>query len=243
MKGHVKITKIYDDHEEVVVDDSNILTAGTSVEIIDVMTGAAGLLESLKPAYFQVGGKAIDDSGDGTTTYYGKEGSSLFYSLSNPITDIVYAGRLYGEETNVENEFLYRSFLASSVLATCATATYQEMFFVSAPLSAIQVSSTEDQELFGRIESVHRSKVFIDTFDVRIKLDRHTLVGYGIQEIGLFSENPFGYRDHRPLLLAYKKLPHNKKITNRGQWDLLIEWSIGFLGNSKIYDFVTPGTQ
>ena len=242
MKGHVKITKIYDDHEEVVVDDSNILTTGTSIEIVDVMTGAAGLLEPLKPAYFQVGGKAIDDY-EGTTTYYGTEGSSLFYSLSNPITDSAVGGKLYGEETNVENEFLYRSFLASSVLATCATATYQEMFFVSAPLSAIQVSSTEDQELFGRIESVHRSKVFIDTFDVRIKLDRHTLVGYGIQEIGLFSENPFGYSEDRPLLLAYKKLPYNKKITNKGQFDLLIEWSIGFLGNSKIYDFVTPGTQ
>jgi len=243
MKGHVKITKIYDDHEEVVVDDSNILTTGTSIEIVDVMTGAAGLLAPLKPAYFQVGGKAIDDSGLGATTYYNEEGSSIFYSLSNPFTDANNAGRLFGEETNVESEFLYRSFLASSVLATCATATYQEMFFVSAPLSAIQVSSTEDKELFGRIESVHRSKVFIDSFDVRIKLDKHTLVGYAVQEIGLFSENPFGYSEHRPLLLAYKKLPYNKKITNKGQFDLLIEWSIGFLGNSKIYDFITPGTQ
>ena len=41
MKGHLKITKVYDDHEEVVIDESNILTEGFKIDVVSVLTGRA----------------------------------------------------------------------------------------------------------------------------------------------------------------------------------------------------------
>ena len=39
--------------------------------------------------------------------------------------------------------------------------------------------------------------------------------------------------------MAYKSL--DEAITKRNEFKLLIEWSIGFLGNTNIYDSITPG--
>lgn len=226
MKGHLKVTKIYDTHEEVVVDDNNLLTDGMSVEIVDVMTGDANLINELRPYYLQVGVSSIDL----LNTHYNGEGSSLFYHLSSPVSAV----SLYGDESTTELYNLYRSFIASSDNAAADTPVYQEMLFVSAPLSATLVSSTVAKEWFGKVGEYRRTKTFIDTVDVRMRFDKKTLVSQVIQEFGLFSKNPHGYKEDRPFLLAYKKL--GGTITKTSDFELLIEWSIGFLGNSKLYD-------
>ena len=167
----------------------------------------------------------------------GQEGSSLFYHLSAPLT----TAEAYGDETSLELDHLYRSFIASSDDAAAANPVYEEMLFSAAPLSATTVSSTSTKEWFGVVEPVLRTKIFIDTFEVRLKLDRKAANGQVLTEFGLFAKNPFGYKDDTPLLLAYKKL--QTSITKREDFDLLIEWSIGFVGNPAIYDNVTPGFQ
>ena len=166
----------------------------------------------------------------------GQEGSSLFYHLSAPLT----TAEAYGDETSLELDHLYRSFIASSDDAAAANPVYEEMLFSAAPLSATTVSSTSTKEWFGVVEPVLRTKIFIDTFEVRLKLDRKAANGQVLTEFGLFAKNPFGYKDDTPLLLAYKKL--QTSITKREDFDLLIEWSIGFVGNPGVYDNVTPGS-
>lgn len=232
MHGHIKVTKIYDDHKEVVVDDHNLLAAGMAVEIVDVLTGDIGLPTPIKPAYIQVGTSRMDYNFVGVG---GQEGSSLFYHVSAPLT----TAEAYGDETTLELEHLYRSFIASSADAAAANPVYEEMLFSAAPLSATTVSSTLTKEWFGRVYPNHKTKIFIDTFDVRLKLDKHTANDQVLTEFGLFSLNPFGYKDNTPLLLAYKKLAGS--ITKKPDFDLLIEWSIGFVGNPPIYDNVTAG--
>ena len=101
MKGHLKVTKIYDDHEEVVLDENNLLAEGMSVEIVDVMTGDANLPSELKPYYLQVGTNRVGYTENA-------EGSSLFYHISSPINSV----SLYGDETELELNNLYRSFIA-----------------------------------------------------------------------------------------------------------------------------------
>ena len=233
MQGHIKVTKIYDDHKEVVLDDNNLLTAGIAVEIVDIMTGDIGLITPIKPAYLQVGtGKMNLNFND----VAGQEGSSIFYHLSAPLT----TAEAYGDETSLELNHLYRSFIASSFDLDRDSVIYEEMLFSAAPLSATTVSSTSTKEWFGVVEPVLRTKIFIDTFEVRLKLDRKAANGQVLTEFGLFAKNPFGYKDDTPLLLAYKKL--QTSITKREDFDLLIEWSIGFVGNPGVYDNVTPGS-
>jgi hypothetical protein len=224
MRGNLKVTKIYDDHQEVVVNDNNMLVQGFLVDIVAVMTGEALNIPSITPGYCQLGA-----SGMGLPT---GDASNIFYHLSAPLSTV---GQ-YGDETAIELEYLNRSFLAST--ADEGT-TYGEMLFSSAPTSSTTLSSTEGKHWFIPIPERDITKNFLDSIEVRIELDKNTANGIGIREFGLFSKNPGFYKNHNPLMVAYKQL--DEPLTKGGDFKLLIEWSIGFLGNTNIYDYVTPG--
>lgn len=233
MQGHLKVTEIYDDHQEVVVDECNMLTDGISVDIVDILVGDTAVLGGIKPNYLQVGVSTVDydDSTDG---------SSTFFHLSTPLS----TADSYGNESYLELRNLYRSFVASSQDAAAANPVYQEMLFASAPLSATTPSSTPQKEWFAVVKPQHKSKIFLDCFAVRLKLDKNSANGYVLNEFGLFSKNPFGYKEDRPLLIAYKRLGVDgvtEPITKRAEFELLVEWSVGFIGNSTTYDNVSPG--
>jgi hypothetical protein len=229
MRGHVKVTKIYDTHREVVVDDNNLLVDGFGAEIVDVLTGNSDKLPyKMRPYYLQVG-----DSSIGYTSI-SNDTSTVFYKLSSPFTLSD-----YGDSTNLEIDNLYRSILASSTDPEAASPVYEEMLFTSAPVSAIEVSSTKTKEWFGVINPDYKTKLFMETFEVRMKFSRETLAGKQIKEFGLFSKNPYGYKDDRPFLLAYKSI--SAGFTKTSDFELLLEWSIGFLNNSKVYDRLHKG--
>ena len=224
MRGHLKVTKIYDDHQKVVVDDNNMLVQGFVVDIVSIMTGEAINIPSITPGYFQLGVRGMGIPGG--------DASDIFYHLSAPLSTV---GQ-YGDNTSVELNYLNRSFLAST--ADGGT-TYAEMLFSSAPTSSTTLSSTSEKHWFAPIPERGITKNFLDSIEVRLELDKNTANGIAIREFGLFSKNPASYRKDKPLLVAYKQL--NEPFTKLGEFKLLIEWSIGFLGNTNIYDYITPG--
>lgn len=229
MRGHVKVTKIYDTHEEVVVDDNNLLVDGFGTEIVDIMTGNANKLPvKMRPYYLQVGASSMG------YTAVSNDTSTVFYKLSSPFTLSD-----YGDATNLEMENLYRSMLVSSTDPEAASPVYEEMLFTSAAVSATEVSSTSTKEWFGILDPDYKTKLFMETFEVRMKFSRDTLAGKQIKEFGLFAKNPYGYKGDRPFLLAYKSIPAG--FTKTSDFELLLEWSIGFLNNSKVYDRLHKG--
>ena len=224
MKGHLKVTKIYDDHQEVIVDDRNMLAQGFKVDIVSIMTGEALGIPSITPGYFQLGASGM--------TIPGGDASDIFYHLSTPLSTV---GQ-YGDETSVELHYLNRSFLAST--ADGGT-TYAEMLFSSAPTSSTTLSSTEGKHWFVPIPERDITKNYLDSIEIRLELDKNTANGIAIREFGLFSKNPGFYKNNKPFLVAYKQL--DEPFTKQGTFKLLIDWSIGFLGNTNIYDNITPG--
>jgi hypothetical protein len=239
MHGHVKVTKIYDDHKEVVVDENNMIVQGMKVDVVSILTGEALSIPSIIPGYFQVGVQAnvlpLTDASD------------IFYQLSAPLS----APSQYGEETSLELERLERSFVASTADPgpILTTAVYQELFLTSAAyVSATLTSATVPGgggaqggtgDWFVPIPQTNITKNYLDSVEIRIELDNQTANGIALKEFGLFSKNPASYKNNKPLLVAYKSL--DQPITKRHEFSLLIEWSIGFLGNTNIYDSVTPG--
>ena len=224
MRGHVKVTKIYDDHEEVVVNDHNILTEGFKIDIVSILTGEAVKLPDLVPGYIQIGTDTVDYN------LQSDDVSGLFYQVCAPLTNAN-----YGDETELYLEELYRSFMAST---NDSGATYSEMLFASSPASSTVVSATPDREWFGVVQSNYRTKFFLDNIEVRLELDKKTANGVAITEFGLFNKNPHNYKEDRPFLMAYKKI--GTAITKRPEFKLLVEWSIGFPGNTNSFDFVFP---
>ena len=233
MGGHLKVTKIYDDRKEVVVNDSNMLVRGLVVDIVSILTGEAVSVPSITPGYIQLGVSGMNPSRDGGSA------SDIFYHLSAPLSTTTQ----YGDETTLELQKLNRSFLAST--ADSGT-TYSEMLFLStdvssAPASSIETSSTSDKHWFIPIPRTNITKTYLDSIEVSIVLDKNTANGILLREFGLFSKNPISYKNDKPLLVAYKQL--SEPLTKRSEFKLLIEWSIGFLGNSNIYDNITPGVK
>ena len=228
MRGHLKVTKIYDDHQEVIVDESNMLAQGFKVDIVSILTGEALNVPSITPGYFQLGASGMNVIENAPIA----AASDIFYHLSAPLSTTTQ----YGNETSIELEYLNRSFLAST--ADGGT-TYSEMLSVSAPLSSITLSASLDKQWFAPIPERDITKNYLDSIEVRLELDKNTANGIAIREFGLFSKNPGFYKNNKPLLVAYKQL--NAPFTKRGDFKLLIDWSIGFLGNTNIYDYITPG--
>ena len=224
MRGHVKVTKIYDDHQEVVVNDNNMLVQGFVVNIVSILTGEALSIPSITPGYFQLGASGmVLPTGDA---------SDIFYQLSAPLSTTTQ----YGDDTSIELEYLNRSFVAST---DDGGTTYAELLFSSAPASSTTVSSTSNREWFVPIPQADITKDYLDSIEVRLEIDKNTANGIDIREFGLFSKNPASYKKDKPMLVAYKQL--NEPFTKTGSFKLLVEWSIGFLGSTNIYDYITPG--
>jgi len=228
MKGHLRVTEIYDDHQNVVIDDNNMLTAGFTLDIVSVLTGEATNIPSIKPSYFQIGASAM--------TFPTGDASDVFYHLSAPLSTV---GQ-YGYDTPLEIKRLNRSFLASSHDATADSPVYQELLFSSAPLSATTPSSSPTTQMFIPIAPENITKNYLGSVEVRLELDKNTANGILIREFGLFAKNPNSYKKDKPLLVAYKKLEDSKPLSKSGQFKLFIEWSIGVL-NINSYDTITPG--
>ena len=229
MRGHLKVTEIYDDHQNVVVDDSNMLTEGFTFDIISVLTGEATNVPSIKPAYFQVGASAM--------TIPTGEASGIFYHLSAPLSTIPQ----YGEGTSLELNKLNRSFLASTAGDVLdKSAGWEEILFSSVVVSATTPSAEATTQLFVPIPKENITKNYLGSMEVRLELDKDTANGILIREFGLFAKNPNSYRKDKPLLIAYKKLEETKPIAKSSQFKLFIEWNIGVLTINS-YDTVTPG--
>jgi hypothetical protein len=164
----------------------------------------------------------------------GREARSndIFYNLSAPLTTTTQ----YGDNTSIELEYLNRSFLASTA---DGGGSYEEMLYASAPASSTQISATLDKHWFVPIPERDITKDYLDSIEVRLELDKNTANGIAIREVGLFSRNTGFYKNNKPFLVAYRQLKNS--ITKRSEFKLLIEWSIGFLGNTNIYDNITPG--
>jgi hypothetical protein len=228
MHGHVKVTKIYDDHKEVVVDENNMIVQGLKVDVVSILTGESLSVPSIVPGYIQVGIQANGVSAITTAA------SDIFYQLSAPLSTTTQ----YGDETTIELEYLNRSFVAST---EDGGETYSEMLFVSAPVSSTTLSATLDKHWFVPIPPTDITKNYLDSIEVRLELDNQTANGIALREFGLFSKNTGNYKNNKPLLVAYKSL--DEAITKRSEFKLLVEWSIGFLGNTNIYDSITPGLK
>ena len=122
------------------------------------------------------------------------------------------------------------------------TATYSEMLWLSAAEASTTISATlhtSGGEWFVPIQETHIAKNYIDSIEISLKLDKNTANDILIREFGLFSKNAAAYKNNKPFLIAYKQL--NAPITKKSEFSLLIEWSIGFLGSTNIYDIITPG--
>ena len=152
----------------------------------------------------------------------------------------------YGDETPLELEKLNRSFLASTADSSASiidgTAVYSEMLWVSSPEASTTPSATlhtSGGEWFVPILGTHLTKNYIDSIEVTLELDKNTANDILIREFGLFSKNAVAYKNNKPFLIAYKQL--KAPITKKSEFSLLIEWSLGFLGNTNIYDNITPG--
>ena len=244
MKGHIKITKVYDDHQEVVIDESNILTEGFKVDVVSVLMGEATQLPSICPGYFQIGTDVVGYEFYATSPIQGyRHASSVFFQLSSPLTTV----NEYGVETPLKLRNLHRSFIASA-LGTGDGAYGEIVLSGLVPgspwrdpfeASALTTSATEDREWFIALEPQHLTKFFLDSLNIRLEIDKKTANGIALKEFGLFTKSALSYKEDRPLLCAYKKL--SSAITKRPSFKLFIDWNIGFIGNSNIYDNITPG--
>ena len=239
MGGHLKVTKIYDDHKEVILDDSNMLTQGFNVNIVSVLVGETMEVPSLVPGYFQLGASGMNPTANGAPA---GRADDIFYHLSCPLSTTTQ----YGDETPLELEKLNRSFLASTADSSESiidgTATYSEMLWLSAAEASTTISATlhtSGGEWFVPILETHLTKNYLDSIEVTLELDKNTANDILIREFGLFSKNAVAYKNNKPFLIAYKQL--NAPITKKSEFSLLIEWSLGFLGDTNIYDNVTPG--
>ena len=239
MGGHLKVTKIYDDHKEVILDDSNMLTQGFNVNIVSVLVGEVSEVQTLIPGYFQLGASGMNPIANGAPAL---RTNDIFYHLSCPLSTTTQ----YGNETPLELEKLNRSFLASTADASASiidgTAVYSEMLWLSSPEASTTPSATlhtSGGEWFVPIRETHITKNYIDSMEVRLELDKNTANDILIREFGLFSKNAAAYKNNKPFLIAYKQL--NAPITKKSEFSLLIEWSLGFLGTTNIYDNITPG--
>ena len=247
MQGHLKITKVYDDHEEVVIDEPNILTEGFKVDVVSVLMGEATEVPTIVPGYFQIGTGTVGYEDYATHTTPGwRHASSVFFQLSAPLTTV----DQYGKNTPLVLQNLYRSFVASAV--GTGDSGYEEILLsglVPVPpwrtpfeSSALTTSSSEDREWFVTLEPKNLTKFFLDGLSIRLVIDKQTANGIAMKEFGLFTKSALSYKDDRPLLCAYKKL--TAAITKGPTFKVNIDWSIGFLiGGSNIYDTVTPGSK
>lgn len=217
MNGLVTITKVYDDREEVVVENSpNTITLGMGMSIAKVLTDDPGdILEDYQFAYFQIGTSAHDalggfSSGDFSNSVERTRSSSI-YSLKEPLSSV----DLYGDETeiNVVERKIYKN-------------KYQ---FVDVNKVTLE---TEKQVVARMPES---AVTFYNDGILRVKfrIDKEGAVGQTIREVGLFCKNIFKDLDEdKPILAAYK--PINPGILKTNDFYLDVEWSFDLRNSSDL---------
>jgi len=238
MKGHIKVTKVYDDHEEVVIDESNILTQGFKVDVVSVLIGEDTEVPKIVPGYFQIGTGSVGyEVCANSPVPIQRSASDVFFKLDGPITDVA----RYGTNSPLLLQNLHRSFVASSI---DQGSTYEEVFLSSFSTpsfqsSSLETSTTDNREWFISLEPKNLTKFFLDSINIRLVIDKQTANGVAMKEFGLFTKSVLSYKDDRPLLCAYKHL--TTAITKSPTFKVHIDWNIGFLGNTNIYDNVTPG--
>ena len=178
IKGHLTICKVYSDGtQEVVVDESNIITAGFGSALLDIQRGGGShYAQDYVPYYFQVGTSDI-----GYTASPPRQASSTFFQVSAPLH---WSG--YGEDTDLEVVKRYRGFYASSLIIEPTTdIQWVELLNTSASLSSLIFSGTD--QYFGVIKPGRTTKYFMEAFESEIVLDENTANGNDISEVGLFD--------------------------------------------------------
>ena len=226
ISGHITICKVYNDGtKETVLDRANLVTAGLGSSFLDIQQNAGSTyLEDYTPRYFQVGTSAI-----GYGPPHTRESSATFYQLSAP-----FSWSDYGNDTDINLVKRYRGFNASTV---DGGVTYTELLMTSAALSSITFSG-EDQ-YFGEVTAGRVTKFFADSFEAEIVLDEKSGNGKQISELGLFAQNPKGFEQDSPLLMAYRSFA---AVDKTEEFSLVIHWVIGFLGISTNVDDHYTGT-
>lgn len=216
IKGHITICKVYKDGtKETVLDRANMITAGLGSSFLDIQKGVGSTFPSdYGPAYFQLG--------TGSPTFHALETSSFIYQVCAPLS-----WEQYGEDSSLTIEERYRGFYASSTTG----GIYEELLETSAPLSAAVFSGAD--QYFGNIIGGRVTKHFLDSFESQIVLDENTANGLALTEIGLFSKNPKGFYQDSPVLIAYRNFG---ALNKTAEFTLIINWSIGFLGQSRDVD-------
>lgn len=212
-KGHVKIYELVNGKETLLVSDDNILTYGFRSQIASLLAGDG----SLKTENFNVG---LFQLGTSSLPFESHTPSSVFFSLSSTINESQYG--------------LNSNFNLSKFNRIIGTSAGAEIRFSAEPTSGHTLAISNDSSVFATIDPSNRTKHYFESFNVRIFLDKHTCDGIDIREAGLYFNNPFGYTDKVPMLMAYKKFstPLKKNSSN----DIIIDWSIGLLGTTNAVD-------
>jgi hypothetical protein len=211
MQGHVTVCKVYKDGtQETVVDESNMITAGLYSAFLDILHQAGSkYAEDYRPRYYQFG--------TGTNTLPANDTSSIFFSLSSPLS-----WSQYGSDSDME---LYKRYRAFPVY------NGSELQFEDPTFSAISYSGVD--EYFAKIGGEYSTRIYYDSFESILTLDTNSGNGLTISEAGLFAKNPRGYAQDSPTLMAYKSFTGIPKTSD---FSLIIRWSIGYVGISDTID-------
>jgi hypothetical protein len=211
MQGHVTVCKVYKDGtEEIVVDESNMITAGLHDAFLDILHQAGSpFAEDYRPRYYQFG--------TGTNTLPSDDTSSIFFGLSSPLT-----WSEYGSDSDMKLQERYRVFPVSGS---------SQVQFEDPTFSAISYSGTD--EYFAEVGGEYSTRIFYDSFEAILTLDTNSGNGETISEAGLFAKNPKGYAQDSPYLMAYKSF---SGISKTSDFSLIIRWNIGYVGISDTVD-------
>ena len=91
------------------------------------------------------------------------------------------------------------------------------------PIESGVVTST--QTSFARIMFSNINKVTDTSVRYTLLLDRNTLNGKYVNEVGLYMRNPRGYSTPSPILVAYRPFT---EITKTSEFSLIFRWTLQF---------------
>jgi len=228
MKGLVTISKVFKDgrRECVLNQERNVLTDGFAIGLTSIFTSTPTKeLDQYHFKYFQIGTDSyysdviipevnIDNSEFAYALPYTTHNN--FYELSSAITDVEDYG-LDGDVEVVEREIL---------TVTNPPFTLSE-----------NLNYTTKKVLLAKLPNHPTTKITERSVHVKITIDRESLNGVSIKEMGLFCENP--ENKFRPVaaLAAYKSIP--EAIVKTPDFALDIEWVIkldSYTENDPYYD-------
>lgn len=213
MKGHVKVFEIIDGKEKLILSEDNILTYGYRSQITNILLGeGSNDLNNFSLSYFRLGMSGLP--------FESQPNSSVFFSLSTPM-----GTAHYGYDSDFE--------LAQYCWLVGTSGAGVEVMFAE-PASGLDIGISKITGVFCSIDAKNKTKRYMESFNIRIKLDKDTCNGTSIAEAGLYFKNPLGLPKVTPMLAAYKKFdpPINKTSENQ----FIIDWSIGNLNTTNKVD-------